>query len=71
MDFVRSHFLQNPYFRWACLTIFSMVHSKLEAKAIYVLKQACGHDIWVSVYIIWVFKLLLQDKYENHISIRL
>ena len=30
---------------WACLATFFMVRSKLEAMAIYVVKQACGHDI--------------------------
>ena len=28
-----------------------MVRSKLETKAIYVVKKACGYDIWASVYL--------------------
>ena len=35
----------NTYTSWACLVTFFMVCSKLESKAIYVVKQGCGHDI--------------------------
>ena len=36
---------------WACLTTFFMACSRLEAMAIYVVKQACGNDIMACVYI--------------------
>ena len=40
----------NYYNRWACLAQFYMVRSKLEGMAIYVLKQACGHNVIAWVY---------------------
>ena len=45
--------------------IFLWFHSKHEAKAVYVVKQDCGHDIWASVYGLDVMLTIATSKLQQ------